>query len=468
MALLGLKLVGHGGHAQAFLPRELKTGRLTTAMKVVVVLVMLLMAFQAAVASSADFPRFLKLQRQNQLPGGKVVDLPLNGTGQYLFHGPYLTQVELGNPPQRFKVLIDTGSIMPWVACQQSLGPNTRVFNPAISSPTLLACSDHRCQSMAKDNLAKCNGSNKNCVYDLNYGNSETATSSSANGHYLSDVVNLEGVSTQIVFGCTDSWSGKLARGAFDGIFGLAPYEMSFVSQLYSAGVSGKVFTVCMHSPSGGGLLAFGEAVEPGLVYTPLLPSRDYYRVNLESIAVNGQRVPIDSSVFKPSAEKFTFVDTGTTLVYLADGAYEPFVNAIKAAIPPSALPIISSNGDICFITSTSIDSSFPSVELNFAGGARMVLQPQNFLRYTEESTYCLAWLKNTGTQITILGDIVLVDKLIVHDMENKRLGWMSYDCSRPFNATPGKKIANSGHASHIISTLGVAVVIISYIILHA
>jgi hypothetical protein len=47
---------------------------------------------------------------------------------------------------------------------------------------------------------------------------------------------------------------------------------MSFVSQLYSAGVSGKVFTVCMHSPSGGGLLAFGEAVEPGLVYTPLLP----------------------------------------------------------------------------------------------------------------------------------------------------------------------------------------------------
>jgi hypothetical protein len=60
--------------------------------------------------------------------------------------------------------------------------------------------------------------------------------------------------------------------------------------------------------------------------------------VNLKSMAVNGQRVPIDSSVFKPSAEKFTFVDTGTTLVYLADGAYEPFVNAVS--IHPSFFPV--------------------------------------------------------------------------------------------------------------------------------
>jgi hypothetical protein len=73
---------------------------------------------------------------------------------------------------------------------------------------------------------------------------------------------------------CTESWSGQLARGGFDGIFGFGPYEMSFVSQLYSAGVTGKVFTICMHSPTGGGSLAFGEAVERGLVYTPLVPSR--------------------------------------------------------------------------------------------------------------------------------------------------------------------------------------------------
>jgi hypothetical protein len=53
----------------------------------VVVLVTMLLAFQASVASAADSPKFLKLHRQNQLPQGKVLQLPLNGTGQYMFHG---------------------------------------------------------------------------------------------------------------------------------------------------------------------------------------------------------------------------------------------------------------------------------------------------------------------------------------------------------------------------------------------
>jgi hypothetical protein len=53
----------------------------------VVVLVTMLLVFQASVASAADFPKFLKLHRQNQLLHGKVLQLPLNGTGQYMFHG---------------------------------------------------------------------------------------------------------------------------------------------------------------------------------------------------------------------------------------------------------------------------------------------------------------------------------------------------------------------------------------------
>jgi hypothetical protein len=56
-------------------------------MKAVVLVATLLLIFQACAASAADFPKFLKLHRQNQLPHGKVLQLPLNGTGQYMFHG---------------------------------------------------------------------------------------------------------------------------------------------------------------------------------------------------------------------------------------------------------------------------------------------------------------------------------------------------------------------------------------------
>lgn len=52
--------------------------------------------------------------------------------------------------------------------------------------------------------------------------------------------------------------------------------------------------------------------------------------MNLESIAVNGQKLPIDSSLFTTSNTQGTIVDSGTTLAYLADGAYDPFVTAVS------------------------------------------------------------------------------------------------------------------------------------------
>jgi hypothetical protein len=35
----------------------------------------------------------------------------------------------------------------------------------------------------------------------------------------------------------------------------------------------------------------------------------------------------------------------------------------------------------------------------------------------------------NESCIVCCVADIVLVDKLIVHDMENMRLGWVDYDC---------------------------------------
>jgi hypothetical protein len=57
---------------------------------------------------------------------------------------------------------------------------------------------------------------------------------------------------------------------------------------------------------------------------------RPHYNLNLESIVVNGQKLPIDSSLFTTSNTQGTIVDSGTTLAYLADGAYDPFVNAVS------------------------------------------------------------------------------------------------------------------------------------------
>lgn len=63
-----------------------------------------------------------------------------------------------------------------------------------------------------------------------------------------------------------------------------------------------------------------------------------HYNVFLQSIAVNGQLVPVDPSVFATTGNRGTIVDSGTTLAYIAAEAYDPFVSAVSSSIAPSIL----------------------------------------------------------------------------------------------------------------------------------
>ncbi|KAL5755577.1 hypothetical protein ACOSQ2_020323 [Xanthoceras sorbifolium] len=51
-------------------------------------------------------------------------------------------------------------------------------------------------------------------------------------------------------------------------------------------------------------------------------------RAKNTSIAVNGQMLPIDSAAFAASNNRETIVDSGTTLTYLVEEAFDPFVGA--------------------------------------------------------------------------------------------------------------------------------------------
>ncbi|WJX34320.1 hypothetical protein P8452_22445 [Trifolium repens] len=144
-------------------------------------------------------------------------------------------------------------------------------------------------------------------------------------------------------------------------------------------------------------------------------------------ISVNGQALQIDASVFATSKDRGTIIDSGTTLAYLAEEAYDPFVNAITAAIPHS-VRIIVSRGYQCFLTTSSVIEIFPQVSLNFAGGASLDLRLQDYLIQQNPID---------GTSIIqFLADLVLKDKIVVYDLDGQRIKWADYDCSFPFNVS--------------------------------
>jgi hypothetical protein len=73
-----------------------------------------------------------------------------------------------------------------------------------------------------------------------------------------------------------------------------------------------------------------------------------------------------------------------------------------------------------------------------------------NILSWLQDNNvvWCIGWQRNQGQEITILGDLVLKDKIFVYDLENMRMGWADYDCSMSVNVTtsPGKnQYVNTG-----------------------
>ncbi|KAG2289649.1 hypothetical protein Bca4012_029293 [Brassica carinata] len=408
--------------------------------------------------------------RQSSIGG--VVNFPVQGSSDPFLVGLYFTKVRLGSPPTEFNVQIDTGSDILWVTCgscsncprSSGLGIDLHFFDaPGSLTASSLTCSDPICSSAFQTTAAQCSENNNQCGYSFRYGDG-----SGTSGYYMTDTFYFDAVlgvslvansSAPIVFGCSTYQSGDLTKSdkAVDGIFGFGKGKLSVVSQLSSRGITPPVFSHCLKGDgSGGGVFVLGEILVPGMVYSPLVPSQPHYNLNLLSISVNGEMLPIDAVAFETSNTRGTIVDTGTTLTYLVKEAYDPFLSAISNSVSQLVTPIMS-NGEQCYLVSTSINDMFPPVSLNFAGGASMMLRPQDYLFhygfYDGASMWCIGFSQALEEQ-NILGDLVLKDKVFVYDLARQRIGWAEYDCSMSVNVsvTSGKDIVNSGQPCLMIS----------------
>ncbi|KAE9608255.1 putative nepenthesin [Lupinus albus] len=384
--------------------------------------------------------------------------------GQQILNYPYVlyyTTIHLGSPPREFHVQIDTGSDVSWVNCVSCNGcPQTsnlliklNYFDPASSSTSsIIPCSHHKC--------AICSTNNR-CSFNIQY-EDDGRTS----GYIISDLMHVSNISkgplapnfsVPLVFGCSNLQSGRLTShvSALDGILGFGKYSTSLISQLYSQGKAPRVFSQCLKGDnSGGGIVIFGEVVEPNMSYTPLIPNQIHYKINLESISINEHILNIDPKVFTTSSSNGAIIDSGTTMAYFIEGVYNPIVEAITHTIPQSIVTT-DSDGFHCYLITTSalsVMDIFPSISLNFANNASLVLRPQDYLILIpalEGEKWCLVIQKTQD--ITLLGDIVLKDKFFVYDLARQRIGWTNYNCSLPVNvSTPssGKERNKKGGTS--------------------
>lgn len=151
---------------------------------------------------------------------------------------------------------------------------------------------------------------------------------------------------------------------------------------------------------------------------------------------VAGKKLPVKSSVF--DEKQGTILDSGTTYAYLPEAAFSAFkyavikeLNTLKKIQGPDP-----NFNDICFSGATSdvsqLSKIFPTVELVFGNGQKLLLSPENYLfRHSKvRGAYCLGVFPNGRDATTLLGGIVVRNTLVTYDREHKKVGFWKTNCS--------------------------------------
>ncbi|KAJ6599029.1 aspartic peptidase A1 [Mycena vulgaris] len=228
---------------------------------------------------------------QEQLKGGHGV--PLSN----FMNAQYFAEIQLGTPPQSFKVILDTGSSNLWV-------PST--------SCTSIACFLHAKYDSSSSSSHKANGS----AFSIQYG------SGSMEGFVSNDVLAIGDlkIPKQDFAEATKEPGLAFAFGKFDGILGLGYDTISvnhitppFYSMINAGLIDEAVFSFRIgSSEDDGGEAIFGgiddDAYLGKLVYVPVR-RKAYWEVELEKVSFGGDELELENTG--------AAIDTGTSLIAL-------------------------------------------------------------------------------------------------------------------------------------------------------
>ncbi|CAO3629918.1 unnamed protein product [Mucor hiemalis] len=318
-------------------------------------------------------------------PGGATAD----GTGvvpvtDYENDIEYYGTVQIGTPPQNFKINFDTGSSDLWVASTlcASCTSHTR-YNPNTSS------------TYVKDGRA----------WSISYGDGSTAS-----GILAYDTVTLGGLAIKKqTIELAQKESSSFASDPIDGLLGLGFNTITTVAgiktpvdNLISQGlISSPVYGVHLGKASngGGGEYLFGgynSAKFTGTLKTvPVDKSQGYWGVKVSDLTVGTKSFGSFSGI----------LDTGTTLLLFPTA----FANKVATAYGATA------NGDGTYKINCNT-SGFKPLIFTLNGATFNV--PVNSLIFLKQGSTCYASFGSANLPFAILGDTFLKNNYVVFNQQ--------------------------------------------------
>ncbi|KAJ0914539.1 putative nepenthesin [Helianthus annuus] len=385
-------------------------------------------------------------------------------SGVTLGSGEYFMDVFIGTPPKHYSLILDTGSDLNWIQCTpcydcfEQTGPH---YDPKQSSSYKnISCNDRRCSLVTSpDPVKPCKkpeselSDTQSCPYFYWYGDSSNTTGDFATETFTVNLTtNVDGRKMRhqevkvenVMFGC-GHWNRGLFHGAA-GLLGLGRGPLSFASQLQS--LYDHSFSYCLvdrnSNSSVSSKLIFGEDKDllkhPELNFTSLIGGNEapvdvFYYVHVKSVVVAGKVLDIPEKTWDLTADGYggTIIDSGTTLSYFADPAYniikKSFMENIKRFPLVDDFPIL----EPCYNVSGIPDykNDLPSFGIVFNDGAVWNFPVENyFIKLEPEEIVCLAVLGTPRSALSIIGNYQQQNFHIMYDTKKSRLGYAPTRCA--------------------------------------
>ncbi|XP_065880206.1 aspartyl protease family protein 2 [Euphorbia lathyris] len=394
---------------------------------------------------------FLHHQRQAPLFKSPVISGAYSGSGQYF------VSLHLGSPPQSLRLVADTGSDLVWVKC--SACNNCSAHNPgsaflARHSSTFspIHCFDSKCQLVPRPRPNPCNHTRLHspCRYEYSYADGSLST-----GFFSVETTALNSSSgrlkklNNLAFGCGFKISGPSLTGPSfgdaHGVMGLGRSPISFSSQLGRR--FGNKFSYCLMdynlSPPPTSFLMIGGvrtevSKNRSINFTPLLVnplSPTFYFINIKTVSVNGVRLKINPSVWSidDSGNGGTIIDSGTTLSFVAQPAYNAILSAFKRKVKQPSPAELTPGFDLCINVSGISRPVLPRLSFRLAGGSVFSPPPRNYFLETGDGVRCLAiQAGNSVGGFSVIGNLMQQGYLLEFDRDRSRLGFSRSGCALP------------------------------------
>lgn len=381
------------------------------------------------------------VQRSLQMESGGTVlpkrklqmEAPLSrGVGG---RGEFMMTVGIGEPSLSYSGIVDTGSDLIWaqcLPCDSCLNQSSPIYDPSHSSTyKAMTCESSECQSNPVNTF--CGG--EQCHYLYEY-----ADRSSSAGILSSEKFTFSSHQSvqHIVFGCGQDNHGDLGRGG--GMVGFGRGSLSLISQLASLGIGNK-FSYCLmpftDSPSKVSPLFIGHTAtlnNANASSTPFVQNMaqsSFYYLSLGGISVGGallDNIPAATFDIQDDGSGGFMIDSGTTLTYLYVDAYNVLKNALISSINLPQADGSPIHLDLCYSSSSSHLSNFPTITFHFKGGADYDLPPQSYM-YVDHSSdiMCLSMLPSS--HMSVLGNFQQQNYHFLYDNDNNMLSFAPTVC---------------------------------------